>query len=219
MTENRRSRKMKPGTSTHDSLIYGFSPVFDKSGDFIFIVDRDFKIVDMNKTFLEMFEKTRHQVLGKKCYEIIHGTQAPPAGCPNTKADSWDDSLARQVYGSQSGIQVVVSLLPIFNDIGKPLATFHVGRVVIEKKGKHGCRAHTRLTDDKSAVTSPLTPRQKAVLDYLAQGLSVKEIAHKMAISPRTVEFHKRELMSRLKVNRLAGLIKFAFLDKDTNKD
>ena len=55
-----------------------------------------------------------------------------------------------------------------------------------------------------------LTPRQREVLQLLAEGLSAKEIASKLAISARTAEFHKYEMMQTLGVHSNAELIHFA---------
>jgi DNA-binding NarL/FixJ family response regulator len=55
-----------------------------------------------------------------------------------------------------------------------------------------------------------LTPRQREVLQLLAEGRSAKEIASTLAISTRTVEFHKYQMMETLGLHTSAELIRFA---------
>jgi DNA-binding NarL/FixJ family response regulator len=55
-----------------------------------------------------------------------------------------------------------------------------------------------------------LTPRQREILQLLAEGLSAKQIASSLAISARTVEFHKFQLMETLGLHSNAELIHFA---------
>jgi DNA-binding NarL/FixJ family response regulator len=55
-----------------------------------------------------------------------------------------------------------------------------------------------------------LTPRQREVLQLLAEGRSAKEIAASLGISARTVEFHKYQMMETLKLHTNAELIHFA---------
>ena len=55
-----------------------------------------------------------------------------------------------------------------------------------------------------------LTPRQREVLQLLAEGLSAKQIAAKLEISARTVEFHKYQMMETLGIRTNAELIHFA---------
>ena len=56
----------------------------------------------------------------------------------------------------------------------------------------------------------PLTPRQREVLQLLAEGYSAKEVAAVLGISSRTAEFHKYRMMEMLKVNTGAELIRYA---------
>ena len=55
-----------------------------------------------------------------------------------------------------------------------------------------------------------LTPRQREILQLFAEGCSTKDIASKLDISPRTVEYHKYQMMESLKLQSSAELIHFA---------
>lgn len=70
-------------------------------------------------------------------------------------------------------------------------------------KGRHGAAAG--LTPSLA-----LTPRLREVLQLLAEGLATKEIAQRLDLSTRTVEKHRAELMRRLGIHSLAGLIRYA---------
>ena len=58
--------------------------------------------------------------------------------------------------------------------------------------------------------TSPLTLRQKEVLQLLAEGRSMKEVAFVLNVSPRTVAFHKYTMMEHLQIRSSAELIEYA---------
>jgi len=55
-----------------------------------------------------------------------------------------------------------------------------------------------------------LTPRQREVLQFLAEGRTAKEIANRLNITSRTVEFHKTQIMEHLNLKTTADLIKYA---------
>jgi DNA-binding NarL/FixJ family response regulator len=55
-----------------------------------------------------------------------------------------------------------------------------------------------------------LTPRQREILQLVAEGCSAKEIAARLSISPRTVEFHKYQMMEMHGLHSSAELIHFA---------
>lgn len=63
---------------------------------------------------------------------------------------------------------------------------------------------------DPAAGKSQLTPRQREVLQLIAEGRTMKDIASIMNISQRTVETHKYAMMERLGVDTTAGLIQYA---------
>ncbi|GKS60216.1 DNA-binding response regulator [Nitrospira sp.] len=65
-------------------------------------------------------------------------------------------------------------------------------------------------TPPPTTKQSSLTPRQREVLQLVAEGKAVKEIAQLLNISPRTVEFHKAQIMEQLSLRTTAELTKYA---------
>lgn len=70
--------------------------------------------------------------------------------------------------------------------------------------------AKQRASDAK-VLLQALTPRERDVLDGLAQGLPNKTIAYDLGISPRTVEIHRANLMTKLQVKSLSEALRIAF--------
>ncbi len=55
-----------------------------------------------------------------------------------------------------------------------------------------------------------LTSRQREVLQLVAEGLSTKEIAVRMNVSAKTVDAHRADIMARLGIHGVAGLVRYA---------
>ena len=55
-----------------------------------------------------------------------------------------------------------------------------------------------------------LTPRQRETLQLIAEGRNTKEIASKLEISVKTVESHRLQLMERLNIHDIPGLVRYA---------
>jgi DNA-binding NarL/FixJ family response regulator len=55
-----------------------------------------------------------------------------------------------------------------------------------------------------------LTPRQREILQLIAEGNTTKEIAKKLEISVKTVETHRTQLMERLDIHDIAGLVRYS---------
>jgi DNA-binding NarL/FixJ family response regulator len=63
-------------------------------------------------------------------------------------------------------------------------------------------------------LKDPLSKREREIFPLLADGTSIKEIAHKLCISPKTVESHKYNIMEKLGANSLTELTKIAIKKK-----
>lgn len=71
--------------------------------------------------------------------------------------------------------------------------------------------AATARAADAEVLLGVLTPRERDVLDGLAHGLPNKTIAYDLGISPRTVEVHRANLMTKLEVRSLSDALRIAF--------
>jgi len=68
-----------------------------------------------------------------------------------------------------------------------------------------------RLVDNLGKGSQdPLTPRQREVLQLVAEGNSSKEIASKLGMSVKTAESHRAEIMNALEIHDIAGLVRYA---------
>ncbi len=71
-------------------------------------------------------------------------------------------------------------------------------------------QASTEAVSDSSPQGQTLTTRQKGSLRLVAQGCTNREIGQRLAISVRTVEVHRFNLMRRLRVRNVAQLLRQA---------
>ena len=69
-----------------------------------------------------------------------------------------------------------------------------------------------RLKPLKEREPSPnlLTDRQRAILQFIAEGKTTKEAAFLLNISAKTIEFHRAQLMQRLNIHDVPGLVRYA---------
>lgn len=76
--------------------------------------------------------------------------------------------------------------------------------------------APTRVSVDGA---TGLTSREREVLQLLAEGDKVREIAAKLHVSVKTVETHRRQIMAKLGIESVAGLTKYAIREGLTSLD
>ena len=137
------------------------------------------------------------------------------------------DGLAVQQAMKDRGIMLPVVIITGHGNVSLAVRAMKAGAVdFLEKpfekaaviasienalKRNDGREELTRLADQARAQLNALTPRERDVLNGLVEGQSNKVIAYDLGISPRTVEIHRANLMSKLGVNSLSDALKIAF--------
>ena len=76
---------------------------------------------------------------------------------------------------------------------------------------KQMMNSYMQLIDEgQSMATDPLTPRQREILRLIAEGQTTKGIARILDISAKTVETHRAQIMDRLDIHDIPGLVRHA---------
>lgn len=66
------------------------------------------------------------------------------------------------------------------------------------------------LDGGAAGATSPLTQREREVLQLIAEGRSTKEVAAELGLSPKTVETHRQNIMNKTNTYSATGLVRYA---------
>ena len=75
---------------------------------------------------------------------------------------------------------------------------------------KHVIANYLKRLGNERPLRDELTPRQREILQLIAEAKSTKEIAYLLKLSARTVEAHRAQLMARLGIHDVAGLVRYA---------
>jgi DNA-binding NarL/FixJ family response regulator len=75
---------------------------------------------------------------------------------------------------------------------------------------KHVISSYVRRVGGEAGSLELLTPRQRETLQLVAEGKSTKEIARILHVSVKTIETHRAQLMDRLDIHDVAGLVRYA---------
>ena len=137
------------------------------------------------------------------------------------------DGLETQAALRDKGVTLPVIIMTGHGDVSLAVQAMKAGAVdFIEKPFEkavllsaieHGVErlkrsaANQNRADEAAVRLQALTPREREVLDGLAKGLPNKTIAYDLGISPRTVEIHRANVMTKLSVRSLSEALRIAF--------
>jgi two-component system response regulator FixJ len=141
------------------------------------------------------------------------------------------DGLEVQRTLQERGVGLPVIIMTGHGDVGLAVRAMKAGAVdfiekpfakeTLLKSLEEGYRrlARKEATDDRvrdaTVRLQALTARERDVLEGLAQGLPNKTIAYDLGISPRTVEIHRANLMTKLQARSLSEALRIALTAKD----
>ena len=107
---------------------------FNAISDLIFIQDKEFTIIKGNKAFTEALKSNPEDIVGKKCYELLHKSDRPWPNCPFETTKKHKKICTREVYDPNIGIPLLVTTSPIFDDKGSLVGSVHIAKDISEQK-------------------------------------------------------------------------------------
>ena len=102
--------------------------------DMVSIHDKDGKLLRVNKAFANAFGAEPEELIGKACYEVVHGTKKPWPECPMKQMLETKKPVVSEFFEPRLGIYLEVSGSPILNEEGEFVAFVHVTKDITERK-------------------------------------------------------------------------------------
>jgi PAS domain S-box-containing protein len=107
---------------------------FDAISDFVFIVDRDYRFVRVNKAICDALKKEPKELIGKRCLEVLHGTDKPWPNCPHTKMLATGKATTEEINDPNLGLPLLVTNSPIFDNKGELTGAVHIAKDITKRK-------------------------------------------------------------------------------------
>ena len=123
LRERRLSRIAREWTAT-----------FDAMSDLVSITDEKYRFIRVNKALADFFQLEPKDIVGRRCYEIVHGRKGPWPRCPHRLAIAERRQITREVDDDHIGIPLLVTCSPFYEASGRLIGTVHVSRDISEQK-------------------------------------------------------------------------------------
>ncbi len=108
--------------------------LFNSITDLIYYTDENFTIKKVNRSFLKKIELSENEVIGKKCFQLLHKTETPFKACPHLRAIQTGRASVGELEENYLDGVYVLSSSPIFDNSGKLLGTINVAKDITEIK-------------------------------------------------------------------------------------
>lgn len=108
--------------------------VFNSVGDAIFIADNNNNVIKANAAFTRLLGAKIEDIVGKKCYELVHKSKAPWPECPFEKSKKDKKTHIEEVNDPGIGVPLLVTTSPIFNPAGEMIGVVHISKDISELK-------------------------------------------------------------------------------------
>jgi len=145
-------------------------------------------------------------------------TNAPPGKAPKVIALSAhsDQHFAEQMLAA--GAVGYVLKHSAFPEMMEALSTVMTGKVYLSPTLPNAAKVQDQNVSEAAASgANKLSPREREILQLLAEGKAMKEIASILGVSIKTVETHRRTMMSKLGLYSVAELTKYAIREGVTS--
>jgi len=109
---------------------------FNSVSDMISILDQNYTIIRANKPFAKLFQCKPEDCIGKKCYDLLHGTKKTHTQCPCKQVQATKKSATVEFFEPNIGKKIVISAFPIFNDDGEISGSVHIMKDITEHTDK-----------------------------------------------------------------------------------
>jgi PAS domain S-box-containing protein len=146
---------------------------FDAVPDQIMLLDADFNIVRINKAAAEALGKDPSDLIGRKCYHLVHNTNSPPTFCPHTRLLQDGRSYTAQAHIHNLHGDFLLNVHPLITKDGRPVGAVHIARDISDIN-----RIQELLKEKKERVIQLETAKTQDLLE-VARSLNAG-IAHEL---------------------------------------
>ncbi len=185
---------------------------FDAVGSAVWLLDADCRIVRSNRAAEKLFQRSPGQMLGRRCWEVAHGTSAPPPECPiHALRHSGRREIAVLPVAGQSWWEVAVD--PIKDEAGQIKSFVHIvtdvtGRKELEaereclySQARQEARIRAELLDE---VNHRIKNNLTSILGLIQ--IAKSRIAQDLGAAPNALGMLQSRLEGMLSVHNLLTL-------------
>jgi PAS domain S-box-containing protein len=113
--------------------IHEYNTTLNSISEMVSILDNDFNIIKINQALLDFLQINPKIIIGKKCYEIIHGTNKPDPKCSCSQIGNGKKIINKEFFEPHLGEKIKVTISPIIDEDGINSGFVNVLKIINRK--------------------------------------------------------------------------------------
>jgi PAS domain S-box-containing protein len=105
-----------------------WAATFDAIPTYLSVVEKDFRLRRVNRAFAELLSCEPSDLVGKLCYEVVHGLDHPWPDCPHLQTMQEHRTVTEEVNDPRIGLPLQVTCSPCLNKKGEVVGSVHIAR-------------------------------------------------------------------------------------------
>ena len=151
---------------------------FDTIPDIVIVIDNNHRIMRANNTLAERLGVDRDSIIGKPCYEVVHGTSGPPSFCPHVAVLADGMERVEEIFDEHLNGHFQFSATPILDSQRNVVATVHVARDITKRKMMEERLKEAAITDELTGLLNrrgfyTVAEQQCKLADRTKRGMSL----------------------------------------------
>ncbi|MEW6603015.1 MAG: histidine kinase dimerization/phosphoacceptor domain -containing protein, partial [Nitrospirota bacterium] len=134
---------------------------FDSISQPVSILDSEYRIIKANKALTELSSKSFDELIGRKCYEVIHCANEPVSGCPHTQTMKTGKTSTEEIFEPLLNKHLRLTTSPVIDDSGAFSGSVHIAEDITERK----------IAEEKLNAAIKTAIEEKAKLDAVIAGI------------------------------------------------
>jgi len=129
----------------------GWLDIFNSLDDLVLLIDTEYNIMQVNKRVTELVKKPGKEMVGQKCYKLLHYRNEPVANCPLARCLETTNVETLDYYEPRLNKHFLIKATPILDKDKKIMGTFNILKDVTKYK-----KAEEQVKKDYEAMVVSL---------------------------------------------------------------
>lgn len=116
------------------NVAWEWTATFDAMSDSLALIDAEYRLTRVNKAMARLVGVHPRDLVGRKCFEVVHNLKEPWPDCPHRRTLELGESVSAEVVDPNVGIPLHITCSPLRDSDGRVVGSIHIARDISREK-------------------------------------------------------------------------------------